>query len=455
MKYFGITLMLLYMLGYGQKVMGQKRLDSIVKYAYTDVGNDSLAIAKRVFDYNGEGFLLAERELYSSDYVHWQNNLRTSYSYDVKGRLKRSSKDSFFNSTSTWKGYFRREREYSSDSDYVVRFYERKGKQFDTVKKYIRQSFFSDGEQKARAKYTYNLRFWLLHPYDSAVKDFRKDAIIKKYWVDGIGYYHFSGPKTSYFRLDSSSYHHRSGSISKSYKITSIPNRVIYISKSEKGEGSKEMYTSDSSVYFISSEGRRDSMHHYRLYWQSPKSNDIRQKVYYLWTGPQLSGIRKYSWYNGKIVDFEEKLDLGSGSGALGKDTVFYKKTRSAEEMEVDFKKSMNIGINGFIRSISYLKLSPTVDSFNLQEKEIYFYSEPATLTPESRKLRLVVFPNPSQGLLNIKVRNKTKFILCDVHGRELREFEITDRGSIHIEEKGLFLLKCTDSGSVVRVLIQ
>jgi len=433
----------------------QVRLDSIVRYTFTSNGNDSLPVNKHLFDYDGNGRLSTERDLTSTNFVHWTDALRKKYIYNSQGRLERINKDSF-TSSSTWKNYFYQKRAHTSDSDYVVRYYQKTGSTFDTLPKINRISLFADGSRKALTKMYYDdfSQSWIAQQFDSLVRDYHKNEVIREYTAGRL--FHYSGPANNFFRLDSvTSPIFNLKYRSYTFELPNPPsNKRIYISISKKSPDFKEYYTSDSLVYFLNSNGLPDSSHKYVMFWNAPQYNGLRERHLYTWKGLLMTG-HTTALKSGPNFLYYEKQEFSESLGGLIKDTIFYKNDGLSVDKET--KETTVLDKNGRIQSITYSRWSSIVDSFSIDEKDIYYYSDPATgvSTTPAEAGTLKVFPIPSTGWIHIETHSTDNLVLYDLHGKVLRHIHPNRAKSIHIKEKGVFLLKQPSSGQVLRVVIR
>lgn len=446
----------MFMLANGQELIAQKRLDSVVKYAYSGVGNDSIAIAKRMFDYNSNGQLTAERKLSTSDYIHWINDLRLRYSYDGNGRLKEIRKDSFLVASSTWKDYAYRERVYSNDSSFHVRFFERNKTGFHQILQRTRVFLFKNGELKSRVKLADKNADGKLEliKRDSFVKNYHKDFIKTYYKWDFLhsSVEHYSKPNHHFFHLDSTVHIYSNRSTDRYRRLASSSSKRVVFVNQHRALTRSRFITSDSIIYFLNNEGLPDSAQHHRVYWQNPTANKILEKFLYTWRGYNLESISKLEQKLSSKFEVTEKTEFENSKGILAQDTIFYKMNGTA--LDKHKKVSNRFGLKGAKLSRTEYRWSSLVDSFSLHEKEIFFYSDPATSIPSHQKLSHNVYPNPSSGIIHLEGEAETEWILYNTQGKELRKLSPLN-STVFIKEKGLFLLRELHSGSTVKILIE
>jgi len=447
---------LLCMLTHAKETKAQKRLDSIVKYAYAGVGNDSIAIAKKMYDYNNKGQLISERKLTTDDYIRWRDDLRTNYIYDANGRVIQASEDSFLVVSSTWKQYAYRTRNYSSDSSYAVQFFERVGTSFEAVPKKTRVFLFADGKLKSRVKLKdYNGNgLWQLLKKDSMLKNYSKNFVSTYFesWNSNSGIEYYRGPKHLFFYLDSSTHVYSNKSLGRYARMDNSPLKTIVYRNQYKALSQSRFVTSDSIIYFLNSKNLPDSSHQYKVYWTNPSATKLQEKILYTWRGYNIESIVKMEKRSSESFEITGKTEFGSSTGMYAQDTVFYK--TNGFNLDKYKKISNDYDSKGYKLSRTEYRWSSLVDSFDLHEKETYFYSEPPTALHEYASSELVAYPNPSTGVITLIGNLQEEITLYDLQGNKLKSLSSSINGTAHIEEKGVYLIRQPSTGQVVRLII-
>lgn len=442
-----------------QPLMAQKQLDSIVRYTYTTNGKDSLALAKTLFDYNSKGQLVSERILNSENFSTWTDELRTYFIYDTKGRIERINRDSFLTATSEWHTYNYAKRTYESDSQYQVHFYQRQGSLFNALPKRKRISSFSDSSYRSRVDLIYNdiQKTWIVTNKDSLVKNRVNGFITQQYnngnlATDRVS--HFSGANSNFFRLDSIVNNTESLTGKSHYLKYKTPpaSRMIYRTRIITTQTAPNYVTADSTVYFLNSNGLPDSSHLHQIYWNAPGFNQISNKSFYTWKGNTQTSYSTGQVFSGSFTLWN-KVGFDVSDNGLEIDTIKYQ--ISGLVFEKDTRKRTILDKDGNILSLEYYNWSSIVDSFSLDEKELYFYTDLSTRISQKEPITLLkAWPNPTTGVVHLQNMPKGHLQLLDLQGRLITRLNASVGSSFFIKEKGAYLLKSEQTGQVVKIMV-
>lgn len=434
--------------------VAQKKLDSIVHYTYSSSGQDSLAIGKTMFDYNSSKQLVAKRTLTTSNFVQWTNELRSEFVYDGQGRLLRTNKDSFMAGTSTWKTFKYSERSYQNDSQYTIRFYELQGTGFLETLTRKRISLFTDGSVKSRTTMAYDETAvrWVLKEQDSLVKNYSNGSVVQRHETfpfRGAQVSHFSGPDNDFFRLDSI----QIGNTTYKKYSGAPANTVVYRTRRRSGLKHPYFTTSDSSIYYLNSNGLPDSMHKYTVSFGSPQYTRIGKKEFFTWD-KQTQTSWSEGYLNGGQFYLFTKNDYNRSENGTLFDTIPY--LRGGSGLEKTTKTSTKFNKDGTLQYIAQYRWSTIVDSFSIDEKQHYFYSDVFTsLKPANNLAAMEVWPNPSSGSFWYKGSQGHTLEVLNLQGKVVLVLDTSNSNSFQIAEKGAYLLRNRETGQVTKLVIQ
>lgn len=74
----------------------------------------------------------------------------------------------------------------------------------------------------------------------------------------------------------------------------------------------------------------------------------------------------------------------------------------------------------------------------------------PALINEEFDRQNVLLYPNPTKGILNIENLNLEKIVVCEIYGKELMEFKPNSQIDLSNFSKGIYLIKLISKSKIV-----
>lgn len=101
---------------------------------------------------------------------------------------------------------------------------------------------------------------------------------------------------------------------------------------------------------------------------------------------------------------------------------------------------------NGFLVSVKAVYEGQIESSFN----ETAFVNPPALVNEEFDTEKVLLYPNPTKGILNIENINLEKIVIYEIYGKELEEFKPKSQIDLSNLSKGIYLIKLISESKIV-----
>jgi len=424
---------------------GQQVLDSIINYSITHtVNKDSLVIGKVYFTYDDKARVVERLKMRSDDLINWYPDKRREYVYDSRGRMQTGCNDSFYAGTQTWKRFKCDSFNYLDNSDTLYEHLKLQlsGKPARGITSYIEYGKTKGGKLLHTLQYRLDGSSWTKYTVDSFMTGKMGSRTInehKNYFFDknkgsilqihDIEYINPANPFLDKF--DSTvrlSYGTNNLRVVNRYAYNTIDSLVIMRVKTINLT-SNYVSDNDSTCYHMRTASDYDSMLRF-YYYQFDSSWRFTSGEWYTWDGTTLkSVVHKSSNFITFRADYDKKPKLRAF------DTVIY---------QGSFRKHLDrwaFDKDDRIKSFTIYDFGTIDDSLKVRNRSHYYYGDLVTGVPKPEVVEMAVFPNPSKGLVYIKLNEELPLVIIDQLGKEIYRASGQDKYQVQIDQPGVYVI--------------
>lgn len=126
-------------------------------------------------------------------------------------------------------------------------------------------------------------------------------------------------------------------------------------------------------------------------------------------------------------------------------------------DLSVDNAENVYV-CGSWVDGVGYDSLNPPAGNYGILLAKLGESSNETTVNEASIALEFVhVFPNPTNGIINIETKGDRTFELLDLTGRVIRVFNVFNKRSVDLGSipSGIYLLKATDTPVCIQIIIE
>ena len=431
-------------------------LDSIVTYSITHtVKKDSFPFDKVYFSYDHNGLKTERMRMQTDNLVHWYPKARRQYLYDTRGRLTLQCNDSFITSTQTWKRFKCDSFFWINDTHYHHIRAELSGKPATgTVehKSYIKNS---EGKIVRTAEIRRVSNGKTYEAYVDSFHTVQKGNITehhhkRRYYSTTLGIMRLASEYVGYVNVKNSYLHQLDSTVYVSYKdgVKYYKDKEVFTHQPDSGR-LKAIHTRtyfannvalpvDSKLFYMHTRSSIDSSVHFKAsVFQSTVSWRLESFKRYTWE----KGINTlYEFYDGHDLEVREGYDRTNHTFDTIPWTVRFSNGRDMSTPDYVNRWIMRGG-DGRPRHFTRYNFSNTDDSLVIDFRHNYFYSRLPTHQEPNTLPGAIVYPNPSNGLINIQLEKKDGIKVIDQLGREIYHASEQKQYQVVIDKPGVYVL--------------